>query len=205
MQGWVVGYFGANPIIVSLAALSGLQGLATWVTGGRGVYPTGHEGDVLRSTVAHLPVPVLVCIALGLFGHWLVVRTSFGRRLVLVGSNRRAAEIVGARPVRTTVLAYLTAGIATGVAAVLISARYRSGDLELGNGYDYSAISALLVGGNAIQGGAGSPLRALVGALGISIIQALLVLWGLSTQAQFLVVGICVLLAIVLQATGEWR
>ena len=202
-QGWVVGYFGANPIIVSLAALSGLSGLATWITGGHGVYPTAHAGDVLRGMVAHLPIPVIVCVVLGVLGQLIVLRTAFGRRLIMVGSNRRAAEIVGAFPVSTTVIAYLLAGLATGVAAILISARYRSGDLQLGDGYDYSAISALLVGGNAIQGGAGSPLRALAGALGIATVQALLVLWGLSTQLQFLVVGIAVLLAIVLQAAGE--
>ena len=202
-QGWVVGYFGANPIIVSLASLSVLSGLGTWITGGQGVYPTGHEGDALRGAVMHVPIPVLACVGLALLAQLIVTRTTFGRRLVMVGSNRKAAEIVGARPVSTTVVAYLLAGVATGVAAVLISARYRSGDFELGAGYDYSAISALLVGGNAIQGGAGSPLRALFGALGITAIQSLLVLWGLSTQAQYLVVGLAVLLAIVLQAAGE--
>ena len=202
-QGWLVGYFGANPIIVSLAALSVITGLGTWTTGGRGVYPTGSQGEILRGTIAHLPVPVVVCAGLMLIGQLIVTRTSFGRRLIMVGSNRKAAEIVGARPAATTVGAYLLAGLATGVAAILISARYRSGDFELGNGYDYAAISALLVGGNAIQGGAGSPLRALIGALGIATIQSLLVLWGLSTQLQYLVVGVAVLLAIVLQAAGE--
>lgn len=201
-QGWLVGYFSANPIIISLAALSTITGLGTWITGGQGVYPHSREGELLRGTIGHLPVPVVVCLGLMLVGQLIVTRTSFGRRLIMVGSNRKAAEIVGARPVGTTVGAYLLAGLATGVAAILISARYRSGDFELGNGYDYAAISALLVGGNAIQGGAGSPLRALIGALGIATIQSLLVLWGLSTQLQYLVVGLAVLLAIVLQATG---
>ncbi|NOJ45970.1 ABC transporter permease [Bradyrhizobium archetypum] len=202
-QGWLVGYLGANPIIVSLAALSIITGAGTWITGGQGVYPTGSGGEILSGTIGYLPVPVMVCVGLMLVGQLIVTRTSFGRRLIMVGSNRKAAEIVGARPASTTVGAYLLSGVATGVAAILISARYRSGDFELGNGYDYAAISALLVGGNAIQGGAGSPLRAVVGALGIATIQSLLVLWGLSTQLQYLVVGVAVLLAIVLQAAGE--
>ena len=67
VQGWVVGYFGANPIIVSLAALSGLSGLATWITSGHDVYPTGHEGaPACRRSAFHrlrrISSPVLSCL-----------------------------------------------------------------------------------------------------------------------------------------------
>jgi ribose/xylose/arabinose/galactoside ABC-type transport system permease subunit len=202
-QGWIVGYFRANPIIVSLASMSCILGVATWATGGQGVYPNGHEADVLRKLAFGAPVPVLACLALAIVSELSVSRTVFGQRLLMIGSNRRAAAIAGARPVQTTVIAYLLAGVATGLAAILISARYRSGDLELGAGYDYSAISALLVGGTAIQGGEGSPLRSLLGAAAIAALQALLVLWGFNTQMQFLAIGLLVFAAIVLQAKGD--
>lgn len=204
-QGFIVGYFQANPIIVSLASLSCISGVGAWATGGRGVYPEAHTADVLRKLAFGVPAPVLVCLALGGLSELLVTRTVFGRRLIMVGSNRKAAAIAGARPVSTTVVAYALAGVSTGLAAILISARYRSGDLELGAGYDYSAISALLVGGVAIQGGEGSPLRSLLGALVIAALQALLVLWGFDTQTQFLAIGVLVFAAILMQAKGERR
>jgi ribose/xylose/arabinose/galactoside ABC-type transport system permease subunit len=204
-QGWIVGYYRANPIIVSLASMSCIVGVATWATGSQGVYPNGHQADVLRKLVFGAPVPVLVCLMLAVVSQLLVSRTVFGQRLIMIGSNRRAAAVAGARPVRTTVIAYLLAGVSTGFAAILISARYRSGDLEFGNGYDYSAISALLVGGTAIQGGDGSPVQSLFGAMAIAALQALLVLWGFSTQLQFLAIGLMVFAAILLQAEGDRR
>ena len=123
----------------------------------------------------------------------------------MVGSNRSAAEVAGVEAWRTVTGSYVLAGLFTGVAAVLMAARYSSGDLELGAGTDYSAISALLVGGTAIEGGRGSPLRTLFGAFGIAMVQALLVLWGFGTPMQFLAVGVIVLAVIMLQTLGSRR
>jgi len=86
-----------------------------------------------------------------------------------------------------------------------MAARYASGDMEHGIGYDYHAISAVLVGGTAIQGGEGSAVRTLVGTGIIAVIQGLLLLWGFSTSMQYLIVGIIVLGVIMLQTLGETR
>jgi ribose/xylose/arabinose/galactoside ABC-type transport system permease subunit len=97
------------------------------------------------------------------------------------------------------------AGLCTALSAVLMAARYSSGDMEHGIGYDYHAISAVLVGGTAIQGGEGSALRTLAGTVIISVIQVLLLLWGFSTQMQYLIVGLIVLGVIMLHTLGESR
>jgi ribose/xylose/arabinose/galactoside ABC-type transport system permease subunit len=173
-QGWIIGFFRANPIIVSLASLSLITGLATWITGGLGVYPEGDEAEGLRGAIGPVPIPLIALVGMVVLAQFVLSRTSFGRGLIMVGSNRRAAE-------------------------VLMAARYGSGDLELGIGYDYSAISALLVGGTAIQGGQGSAVRTMFGAFGIATVEALLVLWGFSTQAQYLAIGVIVLAVVMLQ------
>ena len=74
-----------------------------------------------------------------------------------------------------------------------MAARYASGDMEHGIGYDYQAISAVLVGGTAIGGGEGSALRTLAGAFIIAVVQGLLLLNGFSTQMQYLTIGVIVL------------
>jgi ribose/xylose/arabinose/galactoside ABC-type transport system permease subunit len=95
------------------------------------------------------------------------------------------------------------AGLFTGLSGILIAARFGSGSMEFGVGYDYSAISAVLVGGTAIGGGQGSVLRTMVGVVVIAVLQSLLLLHGFEIQYQYLLIGLIVLGAILLRAKGR--
>ncbi len=205
LQGWVIGYFRANPVIVSMAAMALITGLTTWLTGGRGVYPEGTEADVLKGQVGPVPGPVAALLLLAFAGQFVLSCTRLGRQVYLVGSNPRAARAVGIEPWRTVVFAYVAAGVFTAVSAVLIAARYSSGDMQHGIGYDYHAISAVLLGGTAIQGGRGSVVHTLAGAFLLATVQGLLLLHGFSTQMQYLLTGGLVLGAIMLQYRGGTR
>ena len=99
--------------------------------------------------------------------------------------------------------AYVIAGACSAVCGVLLTARYGSGDMELGAGYDYTAIAAVLVGGTGIQGGSGSVLRTLAGVTVIAIIEVVLLLRGFSQQLQYLITGIIVLSVIMLHTIGQ--
>lgn len=200
LQGWLIGQFRANPIIVSMAALALINGLATLFTSGRGVYPEGTAHELLKQGFGGVPLPVWCFLGCVLVGQALLLFTRFGQTLYMVGSNRRAALAAGVNAPRAVTLAYALAGLFTALSAVLMAARYGSGEMEFGVGMDYSAISAVLVGGTAIQGGSGSVLRTLAGALVIAVVEALLLLNGFSTQAQVLATGLIVLLVILLQA-----
>lgn len=205
VQGWVVGYFRANPIIVSMAVLALIYGFVTYFTGGRGIYPEGDETDVLKGRIGFVPIPLAAFLFTVVTGQFILSFTRFGRNLYMVGSNHRAAMAAGIVTWRTVTGAYVVAGLFTALSAVLMAARYASGDMEHGIGYDYHAISAVLVGGTAIQGGEGSAVRTLVGTAIIAVIQGLLLLWGFSTSMQYLIVGIIVLGVIMLQTLGETR
>ena len=181
-QGFIVGYFRANPIIVSMAALALILGFVTLITGGRGIYPDGSEGDVLKGNIGAVPKSLAAFLLTVLVGQFILSFTRFGRNIYMVGSNLRAAEAAGIATWRTVTGAYVVAGLCTAFSAVLMAARYASGDMEHGLGYDYQAISAVLVGGTAIAGGEGSALRTLAGAFIIAVVEGLLLLNGFSTQ-----------------------
>jgi ribose/xylose/arabinose/galactoside ABC-type transport system permease subunit len=198
-QGVVIGYFRANPIIVSMAALALITGCATLITQGQGIYPEGDTAAVLKGRIFGVPMPLAAFIATVVAAQVVLSFTRFGRHLYMVGSNWRAALAGGLEPARVVLGAYVAAGLCAAVAGVLMAARYSSGDLELGLGYDYSAISAVLVGGTSIAGGEGSAVRTLVGAFIIAICQVLLLLHGFSTQIQYLCIGVIVLFVIMVQ------
>jgi ribose/xylose/arabinose/galactoside ABC-type transport system permease subunit len=203
VQGVVVGYFRANPILVSIAALALVTGISELVTGGQRVYPAAANFAFFKSRIAGFPVETLVFFAAVALGEIVLSCTRFGRTMRMVGSNWRAAEAAGIRAARVVTGAYVLAGAFASVSGILLAARYGSGDMELGAGYDYSAIAAVLVGGTAIQGGEGSVLRTLVGVSVIAAVEVVLLLRGFSEQLQYLVTGVIVLGVIMLHTLGE--
>ncbi len=204
-QGALVGYFRANPILVSVAGLSLLIGGAALATGGQRVYPAGGGLELFKGRIAGIPVEALYFFATVLIGQFVLSWTRIGRVMMMVGSNPRAAYAAGVKPELAVTVAYVFAGAFSAVSGVLLAARYGSGDMELGLGYDYTAIAAVLVGGTAIQGGSGSVIRTLIGVTVIAIIGTVLLLRGFSQQLQYFITGVIVLVVIMLQTVSERR
>jgi ribose/xylose/arabinose/galactoside ABC-type transport system permease subunit len=204
-QGFLVGYFRANPVLVSIAALSLLLGAAAFATGGHRIYPGGEGLALFKGRVAGMPVQALCFFATAIVAQLILSWTRVGRQMIMVGSNNRAATAAGIEAAWTITIAYMIAGACAAISGILLAARYGSGDMELGAGYDYTAIAAVLVGGTAIAGGSGSVLRTMVGVTVISVIEVVLLLRGFSEQLQYLITGLIVLAVIMLHAVGERR
>jgi ribose/xylose/arabinose/galactoside ABC-type transport system permease subunit len=204
-QGALVGYLRANPILVSIAGLSLLIGGAALATGGQRIYPGGEGLQMFKGRVAGIPIETLYFFATVAIGQFVLSWTRIGREMLMVGSNPRAAHAAGLRPAAAVTVAYVIAGACSAVSGILLAARYGSGDMELGAGYDYTAIAAVLVGGTAIQGGSGSVIRTLIGVTVIAIIEIVLLLRGFSEQLQYLITGLIVLAVIMLHSIGERR
>jgi ribose/xylose/arabinose/galactoside ABC-type transport system permease subunit len=160
---------------------------------------------MFKGRVAGVPIEALYFFATVVIGQLVLSCTRIGREMVMAGSNLRAATAAGIGTTSAITCAYVIAGACSAVSGVLLAARYGSGDMELGAGYDYTAIAAVLVGGTSIQGGSGSVLRTLVGVSVIAIIEVVLLLRGFSQQLQYLITGIIVLLVIMLHTIGERR
>ena len=204
-QGALVGYFRANPILVSIAGLSLLIGGAALATGGHRIYPGGAGLQMFKGRIAGIPVEALYFFATVIAGQLILSWTRLGRVMAMVGSNARAATAAGISSATAITVAYVLAGACSAVSGILLAARYGSGDMEIGTGYDYTAIAAVLVGGTAIQGGSGSVVRTLIGVTVIAIIEVVLLLRGFSQQLQYLITGIIVLCVIMLHTAGERR
>jgi len=205
VQGALVGYIRANPLLVSIAALSLLIGGAALATGGQRIYPGGEGLQVFKGRVAGIPIEALYFFGTVLVGQFVLSWTRIGREMIMVGSNLRAAVAAGVNTARAITVAYVLAGACSAVSGVLLAARYGSGDMELGTGYDYTAIAAVLVGGTAIGGGSGSVVRTLIGVTVIAIIATVLLLRGFTQQWQYLITGLIVLAVIMLHTIGERR
>lgn len=197
LQGAVIGFWAANPIVLTIAAGFAIGGVATWFSGGTPVYARVPAFDVLNSVPLGLPLAVYVLLALTVLAQWILRRTTAGRQMYLVGENRAAARAAGLPVGRVTVLAWAFFGACIAVTGVFLASFNTSANTALGGNLSLDAIAAVLAGGTAIAGGRGSALRTLGGAVLISVISDVLLLRGFSTGAQILVKGVLVLAVVV--------
>jgi ribose/xylose/arabinose/galactoside ABC-type transport system permease subunit len=198
VQGAIVGYAGANPVILTIAASFAIAGLAVGISGGTTVSPTGDGYDRLNATPIGVALSVHVLIVLALIVEWILRRTGFGRSLYLIGENRSAARAAGMLTGRTTTVAWLGAGALFAVTAVFTAAFNTSANVNLGGTLTFDAIAAVLAGGTPISGGRGSALRTLAGAVFIAAVSDILLLRGYSTGVQIMVKGLIVLFVVVI-------
>ena len=197
LQGFLIGWLRANPIIVSIAALALIYGVAEAFAAHGTIYAAaGTSYGGFKGRIAGIPVEFAVSLCVAALGQFILSLTTFGRNLF------RAAEAVGVRTWRAITGAYLWAGLFTAPAGIMLAIRYDAASMNYGMGYEYDAIAAVLVGGTIIKGGEGSVLRTLAGALIIGVIQVVLVLQGLRTEWQYLIAGLVVLGVIALQTSG---
>jgi ribose transport system permease protein len=120
----------------------------------------------------------------------------FGRWIYAVGSNPRAAELVGIPTRRVLMASYVTSGFCAALASVLMLSYLSNAEVTSGNGLELQAIAAVVIGGASLFGGRGSAVGALLGALIITAIQNTVNLLGINTFWQGTVTGAVILLAV---------
>lgn len=205
--GWLIGAWAVNPIIVTIAAASLVQGLVLVTTDGALVTTSSSSLDVLNNRVAGIPVSVPTLVVLAIALHLALTSTRWGRRIFLVGENREAARVAGLRLGRVVASAFLVAGMLTAVAGMFLGAITTNASLEVGGNLTFDAVAAALVGGASVAGGRGSALRTLAGAVAVAAVSDLLLLRGFENGAQICIKGLVVLLAVVVVhlRSGEGR
>ena len=177
LSGSLVTFAGVQPIVATLALLVGGRGLALVIANGQ--LKQIYNPDLLAlgsSSVVGIPLTVLVALVLVIVVALLVERTTFGRQLVAVGGNRRAAEFAGLPVKRTLLTVYVLSGIFAAIAGVLASARLTASDpSSLGLLIELSAITAVVVGGTPLTGGRVRVIGTVAGALLMQLIAATLI------------------------------
>jgi len=212
INGVVVGYLRLNPIIWTLAMMSVVEGLVRWAFSGKQVYPNASTSAgrlMLGLYAANLPggVPLIVAllgfIALGTWA--LTHRTAFGAKLKLVGSNYESARMTGINVSAIVVVAFVLSALAAAVAGILLTSLNKVGAAYIGAGYDFAAITAVVLGGITLSGGRGSGFGAMGGVLAIGLLKNVMTLAGLGTFAQVIVQGCVFIIAVGISSSALRR
>jgi ribose transport system permease protein len=192
-----------SPFIVTLGAMGIYRGLALIVSKGLPVQQIPDSFSYLaEGTLLGIPFVLWILVLCAAAVHIILEHTRLGRYAFAIGSNSDAAFYAGV-PVRFhTTAVYALAGLLTGLAGMIEASRLMTGQPTSGQGYELTAIAAVVIGGGSLRGGEGSVLGTLVGAFIMGLLANGSDLLGVNPYWQQVIIGAVIIIAV---ALDEWR
>jgi ribose transport system permease protein len=195
------------PFIATLGTLGMARGVAKWIAGQQTVNVPPTWVNELAVT---FPQPDWIIVAPGV---WLtallavvvslVLRyTVFGRRVFAVGSNEAAARACGIPVDRLKVWIYGLAGLLFGLSGVMQMSRLRQGDPTVAIGTELDVIAAVVIGGGSLNGGVGTILGSMIGAVIMAVLRNGSQQMGWQNYVQEIIIGAIIVVAV---AIDGWR
>ena len=203
VNGSLIAIAGLPPFIVTLAMLFGVRGLVFQVTNKGGTYYNVKSGSFFAQLgTGHwltFGLPVLFAVVLYVLFHVVLEHTPFGMRIFSIGGSEPAALLMGLQVRRTKIAIYVISAVLAGLAGMLQGALAVSADPAIAQGFELQAISAVVIGGTLLTGGAGSLIGTGAGVLLLGAISSVLVELQLDTTWNNVVSGGFLVVVVVLQ------
>jgi ribose transport system permease protein len=205
LNGLIVTRLRIPALITTLGTLTIIRGIGFTLTGGLPVFGfprepfLGFEEGVQaigKGYVLGIPVPVVIMVIVFILGYVFLYRTYFGRYIYAIGGNAETARLSGIKVERIQLLVYTVAGLLTGIAGMIVMGRVNSGQPSLGVGFELEVITAVVLGGVSIAGGAGSLLGVILGVFIMGVLSNGLIILNVSEYNQMVVRGLVLLIAV---------
>jgi ribose transport system permease protein len=190
-------FVGLSPIVVTLGSLAAVRGLAFYI----GDVPIFGFPDSFTNLGSGriLNIPILVIIALGVFGIGYVFlnRTPWGQHVYAIGVNVEAARLAGISTRLLPFALYVATGAAAGLGGTLLVARLNTAAPgTLGLGYEIDVLTAILLGGVAFGGGRGRLSGVMIGVVFLGVLSNGLVLLNVRSYTQTVLKGVALVTAV---------
>jgi ribose transport system permease protein len=195
LNGWVIANIKMPPLIVTLATMTMLEGLAFIICGGVPIFGFPRGFSVIgQGYLGPVPVPVIIMVVILAIGAFILNETFFGRWFYAVGGNAEAANLSGINVKRVNYLVYTLSGLFAGIAGIVMLSRTNSGQALAGKGFEFDVLTAVVLGGVSVNGGVGKISNVVAGILILGVLSNGMVLMNVSQYSQMLIKG-AVLLA----------
>jgi ribose transport system permease protein len=198
-NGWVCERWKIHSFVVTLGMLNMARGAALQVSNSRTIFSFPKAFNTFGTiSFFHVPIIFVMAIFLVIAGHFILNKTVFGRMMYAIGNNEEAVRLSGHNTKIYKAAAFMICGATVGMASILYMLRLNIASPILGNGFELSAIAAVVIGGTSMSGGKGSLIGTLFGAAIIGVLNNGLLLLGMSDFARQIVTGAIIVFAVVL-------
>lgn len=156
VNGFFVSRLGVNSFIVTLAMSTFLAGMVQWYTNGATISTGIPQSLITASTGDLLGIPkgVFWLVPVAVVAWYVLEHTPYGRYLTSIGSNRKAAELVGLRVNRLTYSSFLVSGVLAALAGILTVGQAGDADPQVVQGaLLLAALAAAFLGSSAFKPG----------------------------------------------------
>ena len=208
VNGAIISGFRMLPFIVTLGMMGIVRGAAKWLSNKQTISaPEDSAVNLIMARVQPrdffpLPMGVWIAVGLGVLMTLLMNRTIFGRHVFAIGSNESTARLCGIRVRLTKLWIYGIAGLFFGLAGLMQLSRLTQGDPSVAVGLELDIIAAVVIGGASLNGGTGSIIGAMIGALIMAVLRNGTNQMGWETYVQEIIIGCVIVLAVGLD---RWR
>ncbi len=159
-----------------------------------------YEVFIILAQGTFLGIPYLTFIALLVFAVAFILQeyTRFGTYVMAIGDNESVARNTGININKTKIMVFTWMGLCIGIAGLLGAIRIGRGEVAIGTGTVFPAVTAVVVGGTALTGGKGGVVNSLIGTIIVTVINNGLILLGVNTYIQSATQGIIIIAAVAL-------
>lgn len=198
-NGCAVAYMRLQPVVVTLSTMAAARGLA-YLLAGQGVSSIDlpERADWLKDAAYVSPAPVILAAALAIAGWLALSRSVFGRAILAVGSNEKAAHLSGTDVRRVKLAVYTITGALAGLAGVITAGLMYTATTDAGMGYEFEAITAVLMGGTSITGGEATVVGSIFGVLTAAVLNRGFGLMGINDLWRMMCLGLILIASVLL-------
>ncbi|WP_395345295.1 ABC transporter permease [Ningiella sp. W23] len=202
-SGYLSSYLKLPSFIVTLGVLEAARGLAYVISDSQTMY-VGASVQGLTDPIDGIGISIMMLLAFAvvIVAHGMLNYTVFGRQLIAIGSNKKAALMSGITPDPRVLVVFVISASLAGLAGLANLSYLGSSDPNAGIGLELSAIAAAVIGGTSLMGGRGTVLGTFIGVLIIAVLDSGLAQMGMSEPAKRIITGAVIVMAVLLD---KWR
>lgn len=202
ITGWVNGFlitqYKIEPFIATLAMTNVAKGITQIYTNGQAINGVEKIRWLGQGSALGIPVPVIVMLLCVVVIAFVMRYTTLGLHIYSIGGNVKATAASGVNVKLSKKIIFTISGALIGLAGVVLMSRLMSGQPNVGSGYEFDAITAVIVGGTSFIGGIGTVVGTLVGSIIVGLINNILNLLHVTTQYQLIVKGLLIAGAVII-------
>jgi len=214
INGAGISFLGIAPLIMTLAWGIVVEGSLLFITNG---FPPGKASPLLEllgggslkfnlgSYLVEIPWVIIIWIVITLIVLYVFKRTTLGRIFYGIGTNDRAANLLGIRTKQFRMLSYGFSGMFSAFSGMLLLGYVTNPNLNLGINYGLPSVAAIVIGGISLAGGSGSYLGAVAGSIILSTLTSILVTFQFGESGRQIIFGCVLLILLVLYARKPKR
>ena len=199
---FLISKFKINAFIITLGMSTIYEGIVLYVTGGSPILNIPEQLAFLGKGMigGFLSYPLLIMLIFAAITSFVLKWTPFGRQLYAIGGNETAAKLVGIKVDRCRMIVFMLSGIFSALAGLLMMLRLQSAQPSVGLNWLMPSITAAVLGGTSMSGGRGTVVGTVLGALLMTVISNAIVIMGISTYLEDVVIGTVVIIAVLADA-----